>query len=92
MAEPREIRDLYQGILQVGVGFYQMQRDNWPGAVKLMRRGLLRLRDLPDVCQGVRLAKFRAAAEQIHNEVSTVGPESLVGFDEERFPRIELVG
>ena len=91
MDEPREVRDLYQGILQVGVGFYQMQRGNWPGAVKLMRRGLLRLRDLPDVCQGINLAEFRAAAEQIHAEVSAGGPESLAGFDEERFPRIELV-
>ncbi len=91
VAEPREIRDLYQGILQVGVGFYQMQRDNWPGAVKLLRRGLLRLRDLPDVCQGIQLAAFRAAAEQIHSEISAAGPTALADFDESRFPRIELI-
>ena len=60
LAEPRAVRAMYQGILQVGVAFLQIQRDNWPGAVKLFRRGLPRLRPLPPVCQGVQIAPFRA--------------------------------
>ena len=41
--EPRPVRDLYQGILQVGVAFHHLRNDNVPGAIKMLRRGLPRL-------------------------------------------------
>jgi uncharacterized protein len=91
MAEPRPIRELYQGILQVGVAFLQMEQNNWAGALKLFRRGLPRLRDLPPVCQGIDLAALRTAAEAIHQEVTTLGPTKLAEFDRSRFPKIHLV-
>ncbi len=50
--EERPIREMYQGILQVGVAFFQIQQGNWPGAVKMFRRGFAALRGLPDMCQG----------------------------------------
>lgn len=92
MAEPRAVREMYQGILQIGVAFLQIERDNWAGAVKMFRRGLPRLRTLPPVCQGVAIAPFRAAAEQIHWEVTDLGPERLGEFDRSRFPRIVIAG
>jgi uncharacterized protein len=91
MAETRPIRELYQGILQVGVAFLQIERNNWAGAVKMFRRGLPRLRSLPPVCQGVALAPFRTSAEQIHREITTLGPERLHEFDQARFPRLEII-
>src|SRR3712207_7238877 len=39
MQEPRRVRFLYQGILQVGVGFYHQQNGNWRGATGLLRNG-----------------------------------------------------
>jgi len=89
-AEERPVREMYQGILQVGVAFLQIQRGNWAGAIKLFRRGLPRLRDLPPVCQGVQVGKFREAAEAIHREITRLGPEGLAQFDTSRFPRIEF--
>ncbi len=91
MAETRPIREMYQGILQVGVAFLQIERNNWAGAIKMFRRGLPRLRTLPPICQGVDIATFRSAAEQIHRELSQTGPEGLASFDQSRFPRIEFV-
>jgi CheY-like chemotaxis protein len=88
--ESRPIRDLYQGILQVGVAFLQTERGNWPGALKMFRRGLPRLRSLPPVCRGIDLAPFRAVAEQIHYEISQAGPAQLAGFDQSRFPAIQF--
>lgn len=90
LEEPRPIRELYQGILQVGVALLQIERDNWPGAIKLFRRGLPRLRDLPEVCQGVRVGEFRRAAQAIHDEIAALGPDRLGEFDRARFPRIEF--
>jgi len=91
MAEARPIRELYQGILQVGVAFHQIQQGNWAGALKLFRRGLPRLRDLPPVCQGIAVGKFYAMAAAIHAEVTELGPARLAEFDQHRFPRLELV-
>ena len=38
MQEPRRVRFLYQGILQVGVGFYHLQNGNWRGATGFAER------------------------------------------------------
>ncbi|MCB0132423.1 MAG: DUF309 domain-containing protein [Caldilineaceae bacterium] len=91
LAESRPIRELYQGLLQVGVAFLLIQRNNLAGALKLFRRGLPRLRDLPPICQGIDLAAFRTAATAVHDEVTALGAERLAHFDQRTFPRIELV-
>ena len=88
LAESRPVREMYQGILQVGVAFLQIERNNWPGALKLLRRGLPRLRTLPPICQGIDIAAFRAAAEAIHAEITALGPERLGEFDQTYFPKI----
>ena len=89
LAEPRPIREMYQGILQIGVAFLQIERGNWAGAIKLLRRGLPRLRTLPPVCQGLDIASFRAAAEAVHAELLALGAERIGEFDRGRLPRIE---
>ena len=45
MQEPSRVRFLYQGILQVGVGFYHQQNGNWRGATGLLRNGTARLKE-----------------------------------------------
>lgn len=90
LAEERPIRELYQGILQVGVAFLQIERENWAGAVKLMRRGLPRLRGLPDVCQSIDVAAFRASAEAIHAQLVALGPARLRELDRSTWTRIAL--
>ena len=88
MAEVRPIRRLYQGILQIGVAFLQIERHNWAGAIKMMRRGLPKLRGLPPVCQGIGLAAFRQVAEEIHVELMQLGAAKVAEFDQTRFPQI----
>ena len=74
----------------MGLAFLQIERNNWRGAVKMFRRGLPKLRTLPAVCQGIELASFRAAAEEIHTEIMALGPEQLAQFDQQQFPHITL--
>jgi predicted metal-dependent hydrolase len=89
--EPRPVRDLYQGILQVGVAFHHLLHDNYPGAIKMFRRGLPRLRTLPDVCQGVEVMQFREAARRVYNVMSEAGPDALTQWDSAMLPKITLV-
>lgn len=88
--ETRAVRDLYQGILQVGVAFLQIERGNRRGALKMFRRGLPKLRGLADVCQGIEVGAFRAASEQIHRELSELGPEEPVEDSGYSFPKVEF--
>lgn len=89
--ETRPVRDLYQGILQVGVAFYLLEQDNWAGAVKMIRRGLSHLRGLPAVCQGIDLAAFRAHTEAAQRTIMELGPARTQEVDPAAYPRIELV-
>ena len=82
IAEPREVRDMYQGILQVGVAFHHLKSGNFPGAVKMFRRGLPRLRGLPEVCQGVRVAELAQAARSVHDALLDLGPDRLSDLPE----------
>ena len=88
--ETRAVRDVYQGILQVGVAFLQMERGNRRGALKMFRRGLPKLRGVADVCQGIRVEAFRAASEQIHRELSDQGPGEPVLASGTCFPKVEF--
>lgn len=67
--EPRPVRELYQGILQVGVALHQIEQGKWAGAIKLLRRGLNRLDWLPPLCMGVDLAAFRRQAHALHQHL-----------------------
>ena len=87
-AEKRPVRDLYQGILQVGLACYQVEQGNWRGAVKMLRRGVPRLEHLPDVCQGVQVQPLRQAGEAMLAELLRLGLEHLGEFDRRLFPQV----
>ena len=51
IVERDPVRYLYQGILQVGVGFYHWSRRNWKGAVAKLGQGLEKLEPYRPQCQ-----------------------------------------
>ena len=89
-AEERPVRDLYQGILQVGVAFHHLKGGNYAGAVKMFRRGLPRLRDLPEACQGVHVAALARAARGVHDAAVLLGPDRLGELDLSSLPKITV--
>ncbi len=90
-AEPRPVRDLYQGILQIGVAFYHLRGGNYDGAIKMFRRGLPRLRGLPEVCQGVRVDELARAARAIHDRLVVLGREGAAAIDLGALPKITTI-
>jgi len=90
-AEPRPVRDLYQGILQIGVAFHHLRQDNIAGALKMLRRGLPRLCDLPEVCQGVRVTELARAARAIHDRVAAPQTEGAGPLDCGALPTITIM-
>jgi predicted metal-dependent hydrolase len=87
-AEPRPIRELYQGILQVGLACYQIERGNLPGAQKMFDRGLRRLRRFAPECLGIDVARLIADAERLRDEAQRLGPERVAELDRALVPHI----
>lgn len=90
VADGRAIRDLYQGVLQIGVSFHHIEQGNYRGAVKMLRRGLLRLRTLPPVSQTLDVARLRREARAVHDEIVALGPERLGEVDLQALRRVKL--
>jgi predicted metal-dependent hydrolase len=89
-AESRPVRDLYQGILQIGVGFYHLRNGNYAGAVKVLGMGLARLQGMPETCQGVPVAELSDASRRVYECVLTLGPERTGEFDMTGLPRLRV--
>ena len=89
MQESGRVRYLYQGILQVGVGFYHLQNGNWRGATGLLRNGTIRLKEFEPVTLGVDVAKLVRESERCLQELETLGRERLDEFDASKIPKVE---
>ncbi|NKQ34191.1 MAG: DUF309 domain-containing protein [Chloroflexi bacterium] len=83
-------RDLYQGILQIGVACYQILQENYRGAVKMFLRARQWLEPLPDQCQGVNIARLRANAAEIYDSLTDLGPDRIEEFDPGLIKEIEI--
>lgn len=80
--DERPVRDLYRAILQVGVGYYQLERGNRRGAIKMLLRAEQWLQLLPDVCQGVDIAGLREDARRVRAAIEAHLTDTMTGFDQ----------
>lgn len=90
-AESRPIRRLYQGILQIGVALYHLQRRNYHGVVHMLSRGSMYLGPFAPSCHGVDVQQLLDAAAAALRAVEALGPQQLEDFDWELAPRVQLV-
>jgi predicted metal-dependent hydrolase len=89
MQESGRVRFLYQGILQVGVGFYHLQNGNWRGATGLLRNGTIRLKEFEPVTLGVDVTKLVRESERCLQQLETLGRDRIDEFDTTRIPKVE---
>jgi len=90
LAEPGPVRDLYRGILQIGVGFYHLERQNFRGARNLLTYGMDRLAPFEPACRGVDVRSLRAAALRCRAELERLGRERIGEFDAGLIPEVRL--
>ena len=92
MREPGSIRRLYQGILQIGVGFYHLRNGNYRGTLNLLASGAAYLQPFAPTCLGVELTPLLAAAAAVRTRVQALGPTRLHEFDLATLPQITVTG
>jgi len=91
MSEPRSVRLLYQGILQVGVAMYHVQHSNWRGAMKVLARAIPKLDHFEPSCMGIDVSGLLADAHRIRQYLAQQGPERINDFDPALFPTIRRI-
>jgi predicted metal-dependent hydrolase len=89
-AEPDDVRYLYQGILQVGVGLYHLQRSNYSGVVSKLRSGVEKLRWFEPVCQSVDVAALVEDAARCLEALEALGLSRIAEFDWSLAPKIHV--
>ena len=75
-------RDLYQGILQIGLAYYQISRGNYRGALKMFKRGQRNLKSLGESLLGIDLRKLREDARAVELAVRHLGQNHLNQLEE----------
>jgi predicted metal-dependent hydrolase len=80
-AEAGEIRHLYRGILQVGVAYFHIQRQNYRGAMKLYSRSHRWLDPFPDICRGIHVGQVKEDLENAIAQLRLLGPDRIQEFD-----------
>ncbi len=66
-AETGPVRELYRGILQVGVGYYHLMRGNLPGARKMFSRARRSLAAFPATACGIDLAGLLTDVDRVES-------------------------
>ena len=81
MAEPRPVRSLYQGVLQIGVAFYHLGRSRYRPVVTLLERGSGYLEPFAPACMGIDVTGLIEGAARCLADVKRLGPDRLNDFD-----------
>ena len=80
-ADASSARELYRAVLQVAVAYYQIERGNYNGALKMFLRNHQWIDPLPDNCRGIDVARLREDARRVHALLVSLGPERIGDFD-----------
>ena len=89
--ETRQIRYLYQGILQIGVGFLHALRGNHTGALLLLADGIEKTAEFAPTCLGIETGRLAAESQAALERLRALDPERLSEFDFSTVPRIGFV-
>jgi len=77
VGEKGELRDFYQGLLQIAVALYHWRNGNLKGALHLLRKGSDCLRRVSAPCQGVDVARLIEDAGRVEEALAALGEERM---------------
>lgn len=82
IAEQDEVRSLYKGILQIGVGFHHLlDRHNYHGATVKLESGCRWLEAFQPRCMGVEVTRLIGDAQRALAHLRALGPARMREFD-----------
>lgn len=89
-AEREPIRYLYQGILQIGVGFHHLRNNNFRGATLLLRDGIDKTSRFTPTCMSVDTARLCDESQICLDRINELGPDRLTEFEWATVPKVHV--
>jgi len=87
-ADRRPCRDLYQGLLQLGIALHHIEQDNYRGADKMLLRATSKFQRLPSPCQGIDVVALLEQCRNLRQTLLALGPDQIDLFPRQLFPTI----
>ncbi len=91
MQEQGELKKFLQGLIQIAVAFYHLERGNLMGTRSLLHEGLIKISPHSPACLGVELRDFIAGLEECRQVILGLSPETYRQFSPDAIPRMQLV-
>jgi predicted metal-dependent hydrolase len=91
IGEEGEVRDFYQGIIQIAVALHHWRNGNFGGAVSLLKGGAGYLGHVAGECQWVDVAALIADADRMRAGLEELGKERMDELDPGLIPLIKTV-
>src|SRR4051812_6131851 len=77
IGETGELRDLYQGIIQIAVGMHHWRNGNYGGAASLLDGGVGYLRRVSSICMRIDVSGLIASAGKARAGIVGLGRERM---------------
>jgi len=90
-AERGPIRRLYQGLLQIGIGFHHALNGNFPGAVALLGAGIAKTAEFQPHALGIDTGRLVTESQACLDRIVALGPDGIAHFDRATIPTIAFV-
>jgi predicted metal-dependent hydrolase len=84
-------RLLYQGILQIGLAYYQISKGNFRGAMKMFKRAQKHLDSLNDSFLGVNIRKLQENALHVETEIRELGEKRIIDMTGHTYHPIPMI-
>ncbi|WP_213194767.1 DUF309 domain-containing protein [Desulfuromonas sp. AOP6] len=87
--EAGSVRDLYKGILQIGIGLLHWQKGNYGGACALLKGGIGYLQPFAPVCRHIDVRSLLQASTLFLQQLQARGVAHMADVPASLVPRIE---
>ena len=91
IGEVGEVRDFFQGLIQVAVALHHWRNGNYGGAVSLLTGGVTYLGHVSDACMWVDVVHFISDTNRMRAALEELGKERMQELDPAYIPRLHTV-
>lgn len=91
MDAPQTMRALYQGLIQIAAAFVHVQRNEYPGAVRLLESGRAKVAAYQQGSLELDIITLLTDAGIAHDRIVTLGEKRLSDFDRTLYPKISFI-
>lgn len=86
-----EVRNLYQGIIQIAIALHHWRNGNFPGAISLLEGGVIYLSKVPQSCLWIDVNGLRVQAVGMREKLLELGQVRMAEFNGAEIPKITTV-